>query len=78
MTDTLSSTFALFSAEPDTDRCEDCGSKKDLTILYTTEAGNSARICPTCKARRATEAAEARERAAARRHEREWRNDFEE
>jgi len=77
---TLDSTCALFfDTEPDTDRCEDCGSKTNLTtILYTTEAGNSARVCPECKTKRAVETKAAQERAVARRYEREWRNDFEE
>jgi len=76
---TLDSTCALFfDTEPDTKHCEDCGSEKDLTILYTTEAGNSARICPKCKAKRAKEADAAWVRAAARLHEMEWRARFEE
>lgn len=53
--DSLDNTFSLFFGsddEPEPKACTDCGSKDNLSILYTKENGNSVWICKSCKAKR--------------------------
>ena len=51
--DTLNDTFALFFGEPDSvNSCTDCGSEKNLEVLYTTEAGTTVWVCQGCQAKR--------------------------
>jgi recombinational DNA repair protein (RecF pathway) len=79
MTDTLGSTFAtFFGSEPESDKCLDCGSKDDLTILYTTEDGDAVKTCADCKAEREKEAKASDVRNQARINEWTWRDAWEE
>ena len=60
----LDDTFALFFSEPDDGKkCTDCGSEKNLEVLYTTEAGTTVWVCAACQAKRraAQKASEQRE-----------------
>lgn len=40
------------SDEKPTEKCADCGSTENLSILYTDDEGYLHWICPRCKARR--------------------------
>lgn len=65
---TLGDTFGKYFAEESTPerKCTDCGSKDDLSILYTTEAGTSTWVCNNCRARREAAQRESERREAQR------------
>ena len=64
---TLDETANLyFGSEPPKNECVDCGSKKGISILYTTESGASAWVCKKCRARREAAQRESERREAER------------
>jgi len=66
MSDTLDNTFDLFFNDDylNERKCLDCDATNDLHVLYTTEQGKQAWICPACEAKRTEQARQrsARER----------------
>ena len=67
MTSTLDSTFSKYFIEETPERkCTDCESKDNLSILYTTEAGNFTWVCKNCRARREAAQRESERREAQR------------
>jgi len=53
-TESLVNTFATFFSDdkPPARKCLDCGSERDLEVLFTAENGDQTWVCKDCKAKR--------------------------